>query len=263
MDTVQIKQIQGSQISIGSVELFKIHRERGYRAPLWREREQYAINFIEKGSTRYFFDSKSVAAFSTAQEGDLLFFPIGAKYAIEFDKSRVTDFCTIRFSIVGGRLSDALRSPLKIHTEAARKLVCSLFSGDEQQIDAHRCYEVLYQLLSLLENASADAVHVCNRLDPAVKYISQNFQEHREISYYAALCHMSVTNFRRLFARHYGTTPTQYRNGVRLERARSLLRSNLVNVSEAARACGFESISFFCKLYKEKFGYSPKKEHLD
>ena len=47
MDTVQIKQIQGSQISIGSVELFKIHRERGYRAPLWREREQYAINFIE------------------------------------------------------------------------------------------------------------------------------------------------------------------------------------------------------------------------
>ena len=55
-------------------------------------------------------------------------------------------------------------------------------------------------------------------------------------------------------------SPIAYRNDVRLNHARLNLQSGEYNVSEAAEASGFSNLSFFIRLYKAKYGYTPKKE---
>jgi len=67
-------------------------------------------------------------------------------------------------------------------------------------------------------------------------------------------------NFRRLFRGYTGSSPIEYRNDLRLSSARAKLQSGEYNVTEAAESCGFSNLSFFIRLYKKKFGYTPKQE---
>ena len=71
---------------------------------------------------------------------------------------------------------------------------------------------------------------------------------------------MSEVNFRRIFSEYIGMSPIEYRNEIRLKNARSMLVSGEYNVTEAAYESGFSNLSFFIRLYKKKYGHTPKKE---
>ena len=71
---------------------------------------------------------------------------------------------------------------------------------------------------------------------------------------------MSEAGFRRLFREYMGASPVDHRNEIRLLHAKSKLQSGEYNVSEAAYESGFSNLSFFIRLYKKKFGYTPKKK---
>ena len=98
------------------------------------------------------------------------------------------------------------------------------------------------------------------RLRPALTELAERFSENKSVSYYASLCNMSEGSFRRLFHEYIGTSPIEYRNQVRLQSARRKLQSGEYNVSEVAELCGFSNLSFFIRLYKKKYGYTPKQE---
>ena len=70
---------------------------------------------------------------------------------------------------------------------------------------------------------------------------------------------MSEVNFRRMFKEYTGRSPIEYRNDIRLSRARAMLLSREFNVAETAEICGFSNLSFFIRLYKKRFGHTPKK----
>lgn len=62
------------------------------------------------------------------------------------------------------------------------------------------------------------------------------------------------------FMRHsLGTTFSDYLNGVRLERARDRLLASDCSVSEIALDCGFRSVTYFNRLFRRKYGCSPKE----
>lgn len=62
------------------------------------------------------------------------------------------------------------------------------------------------------------------------------------------------------FMRHsLGTTFSDYLNGVRLERARDRLFSSDCSIAETALDCGFRSVTYFNRLFRRKFGCSPKE----
>ena len=97
-------------------------------------------------------------------------------------------------------------------------------------------------------------------LSPALSEITEAFEKNEPVLYYAELCGMSEVNFRRLFKEYTGKSPIDYRNDLRLLNAKNKLMSGEYNVSEAAEECGFSNLSFFIRLYKKKYGYTPKKE---
>ena len=64
----------------------------------------------------------------------------------------------------------------------------------------------------------------------------------------------------RLFATHLRETPARFYVGVRLDRARELLRQTGMGILAVGVACGFASPSSFSRTYRVRFGQSPKDE---
>jgi AraC-like DNA-binding protein len=118
----------------------------------------------------------------------------------------------------------------------------------------------LYEFLRQVDENNSRLPAKYRRLQPALAELGAHPTRNEKIAYYAALCGMSEAGFRRLFGEYTGCSPVEYRNDLRLERARLLLQSGEYNVSEAAEAVGFTNLSFFIRLYKKKFGHTPKKE---
>ena len=68
---------------------------------------------------------------------------------------------------------------------------------------------------------------------------------------------LSPYHFHRAFTLAFGQTPHQYRNRLRLERARRMLQSGGMTVTEICGSVGFESASSFCLLFRRTFGVPP------
>jgi AraC family transcriptional regulator len=73
----------------------------------------------------------------------------------------------------------------------------------------------------------------------------------------AAVAMLNSHHFLRLFKQCYGTTPYQYLVQQRLEHARDLLQQTQDPVAVVSAAVGFDSISSFNFLFKQRFGLAP------
>jgi transcriptional regulator GlxA family with amidase domain len=71
---------------------------------------------------------------------------------------------------------------------------------------------------------------------------------------------LSTRQLERLFRRYIGEAPTKYYLGLRLKRARYLLRQTSMPILTIGLACGFISASHFSKCYSEHFGRTPSQE---
>lgn len=68
---------------------------------------------------------------------------------------------------------------------------------------------------------------------------------------------LSPYHFQRAFTCAFGKSPHHYRNELRLARARRLLESTEMTVTEICGAVGFESAPSFSTLYRHSFGEPP------
>ncbi len=75
---------------------------------------------------------------------------------------------------------------------------------------------------------------------------------------YAKMCGLSLSSFKRQFARLYDAPPKKWINEARLKHARELLLHSRNNVNEIAYECGFENVSYFIKQYRQLYGTTPK-----
>ena len=73
---------------------------------------------------------------------------------------------------------------------------------------------------------------------------------------------ISISLFRALFSKQFGMSPVQYRNRLRIDRAAVILSEGSCTVSEAAYACGFENIGYFCRCYKKFMEETPMETKL-
>jgi transcriptional regulator GlxA family with amidase domain len=76
----------------------------------------------------------------------------------------------------------------------------------------------------------------------------------------AARAGLSPRQLERLFLAHLNVGPAQFYTGLRLDRARQLLRQTPLSVTEVAMACGFQSASHFSTRYSARFGCTPRAD---
>jgi len=120
---------------------------------------------------------------------------------------------------------------------------------------------ITLQILGLINNIAEH--HECND-DPVGKLISkakfiiqESFEDNLDMEKLARELPMGYSAFRKAFKRITGESPNQYHLNLRLERAKNLLATTVLNISEIADQTGFESVFYFSKLFKKKNGISP------
>lgn len=78
----------------------------------------------------------------------------------------------------------------------------------------------------------------------------------------AFLCHMSLSTFKREFAKIYGVPPSKWIQAQRLQKSTQLLLQNKERPSDIYHVVGYESLSSFTQSFKQKYGITPKQFQL-
>lgn len=127
------------------------------------------------------------------------------------------------------------------------------FSNSCDEAAQLQILSLIYSLLRIHQSLSASA----QQITPGYLLLCRDYLRNDPVSTYAQACGISETLFRTLFSRQYGMTPIDYRNMLRLQYAKELINVFSIPVSVAAKAAGFNSTSYFCKLYKKTYGVNP------
>ena len=101
-----------------------------------------------------------------------------------------------------------------------------------------------------------------DKLVKTLELMESNLEEPLAISEIADIVEVSARQIERLFSTYFSTTPSRYYLKLRLRRARHLLTSSSLSVTEIGIACGFASMSHFAKCYRATFGVSPRRERI-
>lgn len=75
----------------------------------------------------------------------------------------------------------------------------------------------------------------------------------------AEIMNLTPSKLEREVKKLTGMTPIKYLNDFRLSKAKQLLEKGDRSIFEVSYALGFKSISYFGKVFKEKYGIAPSK----
>lgn len=94
-------------------------------------------------------------------------------------------------------------------------------------------------------------------IEPALKYVSENYMRELRAEELAASCAMSASYFRKVFGHVMGMSPMEYVNRYRINRALNLLRYGNDTVLQIAVQTGFSSVATFNRNFRRYVGDSP------
>ncbi|NQU11157.1 helix-turn-helix transcriptional regulator [bacterium] len=94
-------------------------------------------------------------------------------------------------------------------------------------------------------------------VDAALAYLEENLSRPVFVAEVARHVRLSPTHLTRLFRVELQETPMQALIRMRLMRAHNLLRDPTLNIGEVAAACGFESLSYFTRVFSRAYGGAP------
>lgn len=138
----------------------------------------------------------------------------------------------------------------------------------EQFIEILRIFQQLAQCPDVVLLHNSPFEHPYNkreqeRLREVFRFIDQNYQRKIDIREIAAFCHLSEAAFCRYFKKMTRLTFTEFLNQYRIDKAKRLLLLDH-NVSETCFLCGFESVSYFNRVFRRLTNENPlsfKKRH--
>jgi AraC-like DNA-binding protein len=99
-----------------------------------------------------------------------------------------------------------------------------------------------------------------DRIAGAVASLRADFDQPASVQALAALANMSVTSFHRQFKAVTGLSPLQYQKALRLQEARRLMLTAMLDAGAAGRRVGYASASQFSHEYTRFFGRAPARD---
>lgn len=251
-----------SDVYPSDVSVEKFSFSNGARADHTTDgRSKHIIHLVLRGWREYKVNGRQF----TVGENTVVYMPEGTHY-LTVSHAAAGEKCegiSVIFSLEGKTERSIPEDVYAVATRqkgALREKIMSLY----ELFEKHPA-NVLSHKRALLDLIEAFVVHlggdeeISQAVYPAIEYISEHYKDKDSISTYAALCNMSESYFRKLFAAATGTSPVDYRNSLRLSEAKRLYHSGKT-MSEIAEELGFYDESYLAKLYKKKYGCSMKKD---
>lgn len=135
--------------------------------------------------------------------------------------------------------------------------VFPLFDGDGAMIGTARAYR--------LSASIGDASMRYDRMQGIVRYINDNYRSDVPIGALAEVAGVSISGFKRAFAKAFHMPPGRYIETVRINHARKMLEETELPLSAVATACGFYDQSHLTRIFKRVRKQTPgeyRKSHF-
>ena len=194
---------------------------------------------------------------------DMIYLPNSAYYTQKTDGETVIAIHFINYTLEGSRTVQTFKfgEPEKFH-----ELALEIYTAwnEKKRGYKHYCTSLFYKLMYLAalddaENRLSASENLSGSVNDAVNYIHKNYKNPQlSVSSLADMLSVSQTYFRRLFRKSYNISPMQYIIKLRLEYASQLLLSRFYTVKEVSEKSGFTDPKYFSRVFKEKFGKTPK-----
>ncbi|HEY9508421.1 MAG TPA: AraC family transcriptional regulator [Verrucomicrobiae bacterium] len=126
-----------------------------------------------------------------------------------------------------------------VHLKLKELVLSVLTSGTNSELAAYFCH--------LGESDTPSIIEI----------MEMNFRFNLSLEEFAKLCHRSLSTFKREFQAQFHESPGKWLLQRRLEHSAKLLLNSPMNVTEIAFESGFEDISHFSRVFKERFGTPP------
>ncbi len=141
-----------------------------------------------------------------------------------------------------------------------RILLCYIKKGFGYELKLKASlFEFLGELLTpeMLNKEKKQNIQVLEKIKQGISYIQANYRDDISIKELAAVCQFSEYHFMRLFRKYTNMTCIDYINTYRLSSALEELESTDHSITEIAVSNGFNTISYFNRLFRQKNGMTP------
>ena len=275
---------ENSSLSEYGIEFFlQKHSTKGFTT---RSHIHPAIEliYINCGEYSVSIDNDEVQASS----GDLLFFKANTIHSIRLAGESQGSYYVLKiapsllFHIFPGKEQMSLTSPFLIksgdeisifHDNDISSKFKEIFTNMVNNIDntgvsffiSERAYAslLLLEMISSMLPSVNDHTNITEKnvslIYKCVDHINNNYASDITAEDCADMLHVSYSYFARLFRAVMGKTFKEYLVSVRLAKAKSILISTHISVSDVASACGYSNLSYFISEYKKAFGKTPKE----
>ncbi len=147
---------------------------------------------------------------------------------------------------------------------AIRMIELVLQQEDEDLLIPLAIEEILIRLLRSPSGPSIAQIGIpdshAQKIAKACAWLKENYAEPIKIEKLASVAGMSTSSFHKHFKSVTSMSPLQFQKTLRLQEARNLMVTKMMDVSNAGMQVGYSSISQFSREYKSLFGLPPAKD---
>jgi AraC-like DNA-binding protein len=147
---------------------------------------------------------------------------------------------------------------------ATRLMECLSQPGDAELLAPLVMDEILIRLLrspiGVRVAQMGFAESSVDRVAKAISWLRANFSQPMKVEDLAGLVHMSVSSFHEHFKSVTSMSPLHYQKVLRLQEARRLMLSTMMDAGAASQRVGYLSASQFSREYSRFFGSAPTKD---
>ncbi len=228
-------------------EIVTVSSSRGRTAKI-TNRPSYGLSFCTEGQITYTQNGKEYIS----DPAHAVILPMGESYSIYGDKKGV--FPVINFGCSEFLCDEIIVIPIG-NPESYIK--------DYEQMKSLMLFrknrtKIISILYSIIHRLSVSGSISSETLLPAIRYLESNYTNpNLTNALLAHQCAISEVYFRKLFSKHYNTTPKQYVMDIRIDKAKQLLTDGILKINVISEKSGFSNSYHFCRVFKEKTGLTP------
>ena len=240
----------------------------------------YELVYVDKGDIQVISDNYT----GTVSDCQLIIHTPFENHALQCDAGVAPDVIIIGFECNCKELEAFSFSPITLNAEQKRMLAETVNEGmnvyappydtpnlldmkkrEVYPFGADQMLKLRLEifLISLIRAKQAPTEpqitdHTDTKLEAVRRYIDEHYKEKITLDNICFLFGLNKTSLCQSFKREYGITVLNYINKLKIKEAKRLLRENKLSVTEISEALGFNSVHYFCRLFKNTTQQSPK-----
>ncbi|MBO5938381.1 MAG: AraC family transcriptional regulator [Clostridia bacterium] len=243
-----------SDVNFKVTKMLKQHWEQRKYSYMSQGRPDFGLMLLLRGNVDFVTEDGTISA----RAGNVIFLPKNSRYEAIF-RDKADDYL-ICFDACESDLFD--RTPMILSTRASLFCVEQFRVLAEENIyNFHTNARNRGQFYLLLNSIITDEAEQNDEQAQIIKRACELLvtSDQSTVDEIAKECAVSASTLRKMFKQKLGSSPTQYRTNMKLRKALYFIESTSLTVNEIAEQLNFFDAAYFCKVFRERFGMSPKQ----